>query len=97
MSDTPARIVVTPTTDEIDIGTCAELATQLQSVEPTAHVVVDMSGVRFCDSSGLSVLLKGSQRQEQGAGSLQLLNVGPAVARLIEITGLEFLLTDRPE
>ena len=71
------------------------MAAQLQSIEPRAHIVVDMSGVRFCDSSGLSVLLKGSQRQEQGAGSLQLLNVEPAVARLIAITGLEFLVADR--
>ena len=48
-------------TGEIDLYTAPKLQTDLaaiiDSVGPAARVVIDMSGVEFCDSTGMNVLL----------------------------------------
>jgi anti-sigma B factor antagonist len=52
------------------------------------HLVVDVSGVTFCDSSGLSALVRSRARAVEMTGSLRLVSPSPQVRRLLGITGL---------
>jgi anti-sigma B factor antagonist len=51
------------------------------------HVVIDLAGVSFIDSSGLRSLLAVSRAADARGSSVTLRGVGPEVARLLEITG----------
>ncbi|MEU0946845.1 STAS domain-containing protein [Streptomyces canus] len=55
-------------------------------------IVLDMSGVSFCDSAGLNVLL-GARRQAEARGAtLALACVPEPVQRTLEMTGVTQLL-----
>ncbi|GAA4506467.1 MULTISPECIES: anti-sigma factor antagonist [Nonomuraea] len=76
---------------ELDIATAAEcgrcMAEAIASTEP-AKVVVDMKGVEFCDSSGLSVLIAAASGAEASGGVLVLCELHPRVQRVLDVTGL---------
>ncbi|MFI2780130.1 STAS domain-containing protein [Streptomyces sp. ALB3] len=56
------------------------------------RVVLDLSAVSFCDSSGLSVLL-GAWQQVTGSGAvLVLARVPPRVQRMLQVTGVDAVL-----
>lgn len=86
-------------TGEIDMATVGNLraATERSLREPPDRLVLDFSGVTFCDSQGLSTLIL-LNREASAAGSrLVLTNVGDFMGRLLEITGLRdaFELAER--
>ena len=62
-------------------------ATLLQCEASAEQLVVDLSEVRFIDSSGLRVLLGASRRAHQRGSTVVLRGVGAEVTRLLEITG----------
>lgn len=53
------------------------------------HVLLDMSGVRYVNSSGLGVLVKHAVDLEPRGGSLSLLGIRPKVRIVVEMLGLE--------
>ncbi|MFC6081900.1 STAS domain-containing protein [Sphaerisporangium aureirubrum] len=59
--------------------------------EAPAALVADVSGVDFCDSSGLAAFLALHRRLAAMGGQLSLVGVGGRVARLLEITKLDRL------
>ena len=81
---------------EIDLYTAprlhGELATALAGQGP-AMIVVDMSQVEFCDSTGMNVLLAAHRRAREGGGDLQLAGPRPAVRKVLQLTGLETVFT----
>jgi anti-sigma B factor antagonist len=81
---------------EIDLYTAprlhGELATALAGAGP-AMIVVDMSRVEFCDSTGMNVLLAAHRRAREGGGDLQLAGPRPAVRKVLQLTGLETVFT----
>lgn len=56
------------------------------------HVGVDMSGVSFVGSAGLRALTRASLEARLRDGSLALLDAGPALRRLLDVTGLDRVL-----
>lgn len=76
---------------ELDIAVAAELrqcmTEAIASVAPP-RVVVDLKGVSFCDSSGLSVLLSGLSGAETAGGLLVLCEAHPRIKRVLNVTGL---------
>ena len=80
---------------EIDLYTAprlqSELAAALASGDP-ARLVVDMSAVEFCDSTGMNVLLAAHRRASEQGGSLELAGP-PAVRKILQVTGLETVFT----
>ncbi|MFB7356049.1 STAS domain-containing protein [Streptomyces gardneri] len=54
---------------------------------------VDLSGVTFCDSSGLDMLLRLNRRANRAGKSLVLTALSPRVTRLLRLTGAEHLFT----
>jgi anti-anti-sigma factor len=55
-------------------------------------VAVDLAATTFVDSSGLRLLLMLRQRVADAGATFTVTNISPAVARLLEVTGLTDLV-----
>ena len=84
-------------TGEIDLYTAprlqSELAAVIASAAPAARVIVDMSGVDFCDSTGMNVLLSCLRQARERGGELELAAPRPAVRKILSVTGLDAVFT----
>ena len=50
---------------------------------------MDMSGLTFCDASGLGVLARIARHARQAGGQLRLISARPALLKIIRLTGLD--------
>ena len=78
-------------TGELDIAT-AELAySYLSEVIDgrLAPVTVDLSGLTFCDASGLGVLARSARYARQKGRQLALASARPSLLKIMRITGLD--------
>lgn len=75
---------------EIDVYTAPRLRDQLVDLVDSGsyHIVVDMRGVEFLDSTGLGVLVGGLKRVGQHEGSLRLVCSQERILKIFRITGL---------
>jgi anti-sigma B factor antagonist len=82
---------------EIDLYTAPRLQSELAAViartAPTTRVVFDMSGVEFCDSTGMNVLLSCLRQARERGGELELAAPRPAVRKILSVTGLDAVFT----
>ncbi len=67
--------------------------TLLLKVENVSKLIVDLSEVESCDSSGLSALLVANRILESTGGSLRISSPSEKVYTLIKITHLDRVLT----
>lgn len=79
---------------ELDLSTAPELS---RSVAPVldAHphqLILDLAGLRFIDSTGLTLIVKVSKELKAHEGVLGLARPTPPVRRILEIVGLDHLL-----
>jgi anti-sigma B factor antagonist len=82
---------------EIDMTRSEELSGAFASfcASPSAHALVDLSDVSFFGSEGVGFLARLAQEARSRAGTVTLINPDDAVTRLIEITGLDGLMSSR--
>jgi len=75
---------------EIDVYTAPKLREQLVDLvnDGRYHLVVDMEGVEFLDSTGLGVLVGGLKRVRAHDGSLRLVCTQERILKIFRITGL---------
>src|SRR6201982_1452978 len=66
----------------------SELAAVIASAAPASRVIVDMSGVDFCDSTGMNVLLSCLRPARERGGELELAAPRPAVMEVPQVTDL---------
>jgi anti-sigma B factor antagonist len=88
--------VVVALSGEIDLYTAPRLQSQLASalnVDRPVQLVVDMSGVDFCDSTGMNVLLAAQRMAREHGGNVALSGPRPAVRKILQVTGLESVFT----
>ena len=82
---------------EIDLYTAprlhSELAAVIASAAPESRIIVDMSGVEFCDSTGMNVLLSCLRQVRERGGELELAAPRPAVMKILQVTGLDSVFT----
>ena len=86
---------------EIHVSTAPEFTQRLSAAIESGKtaMVLDMSGVEFIDSTGLSVLLNGLRLVTQMHGRMAIVCANPTVLRLFEITSLDEtfdIFDDRP-
>ena len=76
---------------EIHLSTAPRFSQCLQAAIDGGNtsLVLDLSGVEFIDSTGLSVLLNGLRRITQAHGRMALVCANPTVLRLFQITSLD--------
>ncbi len=74
----------------IDLDSAALLAERIDEAlsRPHPHVVVDLSGVEFCDSIGLSTFVVGHHRAHAAGGWLRLAAPSEFLERLLGTLGL---------
>lgn len=74
---------------EVDADNCTQMGAALLDT-PTAGrpVIVDVSGLTFLDSSGISELLRVRQLVVDAGGSFTLDDPTDSVRRVLEMTGL---------
>ncbi|MFJ8443555.1 STAS domain-containing protein [Kitasatospora griseola] len=92
----PGALVVRPEgeLDHDSVGPLREALERAVAVPP-GRLVVDCGGLDFCDSTGLSLLLRAHAAAEQAGVPLLLADPGPVVPRMLEITGADEVLTVR--
>ena len=79
---------------ELDLASADELDGVIRDAEETdvGWIVVDLSGVSFIDSTGLSVLLKAKRRSD---GRLRYIpSCHDSVTRLLQLTGTLAIVDD---
>lgn len=76
---------------DVDLGTAAQLGDETLAAtrEDKPHLVLDLSGVTFLDSSGLKVLVSTHRRTELAGGSMALAAVPRVVMRVLTVTSLD--------
>ncbi|MEX0168294.1 STAS domain-containing protein [Streptomyces sp. LMG1-1-1.1] len=72
---------------ELDHDTAAPLRNALEENSARGRLVVDCSGLGFCDSTGLNLLLRARLRHLAEGGRVDLAGLRPPVDRMFEITG----------
>ena len=88
---------VLPLEGEIDLHISPRVESSLASIiaERPEHIVVDLSGVTFIDSSGLAVLINAMQDVKQYGGKLTLAGINSNIRSIFELARLDqFFLID---
>lgn len=82
--------VLVRVTGDVDLATSPKLRAALEeAIGAGADAVrLDMGGVTFLDSSGISVLVDAQQRLQEGSSKLVLHSVSDQIKRVLEISGL---------
>jgi anti-sigma B factor antagonist len=80
---------------DLEFGTAASLRTTLIDLSQRGcdPLVVDLGGLDFIDSTGLSLLVQAKQRIESQGHRFVLRNPTQRVRRVLEISGLAELFT----
>jgi anti-anti-sigma factor len=83
---------------ELDIATTASLRVRILTVltDTTMPVIIDLSGVSFCDASGLALLVGARRRASLHGVAINLAAPRPNVAKLLRITGLDRAFSIHP-
>jgi anti-anti-sigma factor len=94
-------VAVVSISGEIDISSSPRLEHDLHSAWESAgrgHLVVDLRGIDFMDSSGLGVLTRARDTIQRADGEITLVRPQPTVRRVLEMTGIDklFAFADAP-
>jgi anti-anti-sigma factor len=101
LSESPLDITVTGDTDDrqtvvaargvLDFTSRYVLQDRLAALLEDGHryLILDLSGVTLCDSSGLSIFIQTHRRVHERGGWVRLAGARPIVRRVLEITNLD--------
>jgi anti-sigma B factor antagonist len=81
---------------ELDLYTAPRLHRELTAALADGtppRLIIDLSGVEFCDSTGINVLLAAHRRAREHGGGLELLGPRAGMRRILQVTGLETVFT----
>lgn len=101
MSDTRFTIekkdnytLITLNTDKLDAALAPILKSEFVLIAGNGerNIIIDMTNVQYCDSSGLSTILVANRLSKNASGVFALCNLNPPVARLISISQLDSVL-----
>jgi anti-sigma B factor antagonist len=86
----PDDSVLVTVRGNLDIDSCTVLTTALDQVldQHAPRIVVDLSGIEFCDSIGLSAFVTGWSRAIAKGGWLRLAAPGDFLAQLLDTVGI---------
>lgn len=82
-------------TGELDFHSAPKLRETILGLvaDGNVDVIVDLSKLDFIDSSGLGILVAAFNRTREEGGSLYLRSPSPQTSRVLEISGLNKLLS----
>ena len=75
---------------ELDVVSAPDLERKLSEVleQPHARVMLDLNGLRFVDSAGVSVLIRAKQRAQANGRTLVLRRPTEQLERVFALVGL---------
>lgn len=80
---------------ELDLAAAERIRSELDQKigsNNTRHLLLDLSGVTFIDSSGIGVILGRYRRLANSGGRLGILRPQPQVKRILDIAGVSSLV-----
>ena len=85
-------------TDKLDAVVSPDLKAELVLINKGGekNILIDLTSVKYCDSSGLSALLIGNRLCKEAAGSFILSCLQTAVQKLVVISQLDNILNITP-
>ncbi|WP_435971719.1 STAS domain-containing protein [Streptomyces sp. Qhu_M48] len=85
-------------TGELDHATAPELRKAVGglTIAPGRLLVLDLAGLAFCDSSGISALLSARSLTVEQGGAIALAAVPANTARILGLVGLDQVFTIHP-
>ncbi|MGA4981074.1 STAS domain-containing protein [Streptomyces cellulosae] len=91
---TGERTAVVVVTGDVDLHTAPVLRAEARTAmtQGARHLVLDMGGVDFVDSTGLSTLIVLLHATEDAGGSLRVARVPERLVRMVTMTGIAELL-----
>jgi anti-sigma B factor antagonist len=90
----PGGSLVTPR-GELDVATQGELRTVLEREVARGAVTLDLSGLRFLDTSGLRLILETAEAARRDRFDFAVLPGSPSVQRLFDVAGVRELVPFR--
>ena len=83
---------------EIDITIADQVREDLLAAvnQGAGLLIADLSNTTFCDSSGVSALARAFRRAQASGGEMRLVVTGPAVLRVLSLTGVDRLVDIYP-
>ena len=92
-------VTIVEVVGRVDTHTVKTLSQQLQiaSSQSPANIVIDLAGVSFLDSSGLSALVQGMRSCRASGGDLRLAGPSTSVQMILELTRLDKALDVFPD
>ncbi|MFC4062180.1 STAS domain-containing protein [Planomonospora corallina] len=90
-----ARVHVLVVAGDLDHHTGPRLRAALDelTLAPRDGLVVDLSGLTFCDSTGISLLVAAHRRAQDAGAALALAGLDPDIAHVFKIMGLDRLFS----
>ena len=77
---------------EVDLSNAGGLGTNLRQLVETDHVVVDLAGVSFMDSTGVSALIAATKHAANSGTSMRVAGATRAVMLTLQIVGVDTYL-----
>lgn len=91
------RAVCLAIAGELDLASVPTLTHHLRAAAETEkHLIVDMSGLRYIDSTGAKALLEAHRRLTQRGRRIVLAAVSPMAKRILAVLGVEQVLPVYP-
>ena len=86
--------ILKPETEKLDSAKSPALKSEMVTLqaEGCKNLILDLSAVKYVDSSGLSSLLVGNRIYQEAGGIFMLTGISDHVAKLIKISQLDSVL-----
>lgn len=97
-SHTTGHVTVIVVAGRLTMATVAEFSEALHRALTAGsnHLVIDLAGTTFVDSSGLGALVAGLRRTRDGGGDLRIAAPGEQASAVLSLTNLDKVLLAYP-
>ncbi|MEU0005342.1 STAS domain-containing protein [Streptomyces sp. NPDC006314] len=94
----PGGPIVLRVDGELDHHTAPDFSEAVAEVAfgPGLDVIIDLSALEYCDSTGITVLIRAYYRAEAAGSTLGIAGLNPDLLRVFQVTGLHQLFTLHP-
>ncbi|GAA4579683.1 STAS domain-containing protein [Micromonospora coerulea] len=84
---------------ELDMSTAPELTAAIDRLARAGerHLLIDLTELTFCDSTGIAAIVRGDNRAAAEGGWLRVTGASGRVARVLQVTGLADVLAYRAD
>jgi anti-sigma B factor antagonist len=92
------RVAVIKLPAEVDVSNAGQVGQDLATAvaQDASLVIADMSATTFCDSAGVTALVRAIRTANASGAGLRVATSAPAVIRVLAITGVDQLIEIYP-